>query len=151
MVIFHSYVNVYQRVGVPINTSNKSHQYSGGWVPEAKAEPKAKAEAKAKAAANKSTLAICWYDSILMIGKYWVCIYIYDILIYIYIYILYYIYIIYIYIICICLTAFGVFRWPPWKELSCKLQTALAQAQQEHGFCVKHCVCGCFCVKQLFV
>ena len=40
------------------------------------------------------------------------------------------------------LTAFGVFRRPPWKELSCKLQTALAQAQQEHGFCVKHGVCG---------
>ena len=30
------------------------------------------------------------------------------------------------------LTAFGVFRRPPWKELSCKPQTALAQAQQEH-------------------
>jgi hypothetical protein len=40
------------------------------------------------------------------------------------------------------LTAFGGFRRPPWKELSCKLQTALAQAQQEHGFCVKHGVCG---------
>jgi len=40
-----------------------------------------------------------------------------------------------------------VFRRPPWKELSCKLQTALAQAQQEHGFCVKHAVCG---YKQLF-
>jgi hypothetical protein len=30
-----------------------------------------------------------------------------------------------------------VFHPPPWKELSCKPQTALAQAQQEHGFCVK--------------
>ena len=55
---------------------------------------------------------------------------------------------------CLCahtytyLTAFGVFRRPPWKELSCKLQTALAQAQQEHGFCVKHAVCG---YKQLFM
>ena len=39
------------------------------------------------------------------------------------------------------LTAFGVFRRPPWKELSCKMQTALAEAQQEHGFCVKHGVC----------
>ena len=34
-------------------------------------------------------------------------------------------------------TAFGVFRRPPWKELSCKLQTALAQAQQQHGFCCR--------------
>jgi hypothetical protein len=34
------------------------------------------------------------------------------------------------------LTAFGVFRRPPWKELSCKPQTALAQAQQvKHGVC----------------
>ena len=33
------------------------------------------------------------------------------------------------------LTAFGVFRRPPWKGLSCKLQAALAEAQQEHGFC----------------
>ena len=66
-----------------------------------------------------------------------VCIYIYN---YIYIYIYY-----------IFNRRNGVFRWPPWKELSCKLQTALAQAQQEHGFCVEHCVCGCFCVKQLFV
>ena len=51
------------------------------------------------------------------------------------------------------LTAFGVFRRPPWKQLSYRLQTALAQAQQEHGVCVKHCVCGwhSFCVKQLFV
>ena len=32
------------------------------------------------------------------------------------------------------LTACGVFHRPPWKELSCKAQTALAQAQQEHGF-----------------
>ena len=31
--------------------------------------------------------------------------------------------------------------------ISCRLQTALAQAQQEHGFCVKHAVCG---YKQLF-
>ena len=30
----------------------------------------------------------------------------------------------------------------PWKELSCRLQAALAQAQQEHGICVKHGVCG---------
>jgi hypothetical protein len=51
------------------------------------------------------------------------------------------------------LTAFGVFRWPPWKELSCKLQTALAQAQQEHGSCVKHGVRvkHGFRVKQRFV
>ena len=40
------------------------------------------------------------------------------------------------------LTAFGVFRRPPWKELSCRLQTVFARAQQEHGFCVKHGVCG---------
>jgi hypothetical protein len=39
------------------------------------------------------------------------------------------------------LTAFGVFRRPPRKELSCKPQTALAQAQQEHCLCVKHGVC----------
>ena len=36
----------------------------------------------------------------------------------------------------IYLTAFGVFRRAPWKELSCKPQSALAQAQQEHCFCV---------------
>ena len=45
------------------------------------------------------------------------------------------------------LTAFGVFRRPPWKGLSGKAQTALAQAQQEHGFCVKHGVC----VQHVFV
>ena len=33
----------------------------------------------------------------------------------------------------IYLTAFGVFRRPPWKGLSCKLQAAPAEAQQEHG------------------
>ena len=37
----------------------------------------------------------------------------------------------------IYLTAFGVFRRPPWKELSSRLQTALAQAQQEHVFLCK--------------
>ena len=41
----------------------------------------------------------------------------------------------------IYITAFGVVRRPPWKELSCKLKTALAQAQQEHGFSVKRGVC----------
>ena len=51
----------------------------------------------------------------------------------------------------IYLTAFGVFRRPPWKELSCKMQTALAEAQQEHGFCVKHGVCKeWFWVQQSF-
>ena len=49
------------------------------------------------------------------------------------------------------LTAFGVFRRQPWKELSCKLQTALAQAQQEHGFCVKHGKTWCLWITQFFV
>ena len=44
------------------------------------------------------------------------------------------------------LAAFGVVRRPPWKWLSSKPQTALAQAQQEHGFCVKHSVCMCLCI-----
>ena len=39
------------------------------------------------------------------------------------------------------LTAFGVFRRPPWKELSCKPQTALAQAQQEGFLCITLCLC----------
>ena len=40
----------------------------------------------------------------------------------------------------IYLAAFGVFPRPPWKELlvSCKPQTALAQAQQEHLMLCKH-------------
>ena len=39
------------------------------------------------------------------------------------------------------LTAFGVFRRPSWKELSCKMQTGLAERQQEHGLHYEHGVC----------
>ena len=60
---------------------------------------------------------------------------------------------IYIHIHIQYLNAFGVFLRPPWKELSCKPQKALAQAQQEQFFCVKHGVCEQhgFCFKQHFV
>jgi len=48
-----------------------------------------------------------------------------------------------------------VFCRPPWKELSCKPQTAPAQAKQEHASGVKHgdgvCVKHGFCVRQLFM
>ena len=49
------------------------------------------------------------------------------------------------------LTAFGGFCRPPWEGLFCKPEKTLAQAQQEHSFCVRHGVCvkHGFCAKTI--